>query len=168
MLHLNTASNVPFSNFELNKEDETELFISEINAFLSAPPRYEGDMVVVLTMPEVYLKKARAKLNEAIHVVYDRYKDYGVTMLNILSAIESVVQSDKLGPLVDNDIKLMIAAEEGIEISVDELECMNEKVRRGDLNLESSTLQTKMVPEEDEDAEFTSMIDMIEDDNDDE
>ena len=84
MLHLNADSNVPEGASSLSKEAETELLVSEINTFLSAPPRYEGDMAVVLTMPESYLKKARAKLNEAIHVVYDRYKDYGVTMLTIL------------------------------------------------------------------------------------
>ena len=69
MLHLNADSNVPEGASSLSKEAETELLVSEINKFLSAPPRYEGDMAVVLTMPESYLKKARAKLNEAIHVV---------------------------------------------------------------------------------------------------
>lgn len=168
MLHLNTDSNDPSSAVNLSKEAETELLVSEINKFLSAPPRYEGDMAVVLTMPESYLKKARAKLNEAIHVVYDRYKDYGVTMLTILCAIESVVESAKLGPLVDNDIKLMIAADKGIEISVDELERVNEQVRRGELNFDVPRPQPQTEPEEDEDAEFTAMMDMVAEDDDDE
>lgn len=169
MIHLNADSNVPEGASSLSKEAETELLVSEINAFLSAPPRYEGDMAVVLTMPESYLKKARAKLNEAIHVVYDRYKDYGVTMLTILCAIESVVESAKLGPLVDNDIKLMIAADKGIEISVDELDRVNEQVRRGELNLDSPRPHPgQPEPEEDEDAEFTAMMDMVAEDDDEE
>ena len=151
MLHLNTDSNDPSSAVNLSKEAETELLVSEINKFLSAPPRYEGDMAVVLTMPESYLKKARAKLNEAIHVVYDRYKDYGVTMLTILCAIESVVESAK-----------------GIEISVDELERVNEQVRRGELNFDVPRLQPQTEPEEDEDAEFTAMMDMVAEDDEDE
>ena len=161
MLHLNTDSNDTSSAVNLSKEAETELLVSEINKFLSAPPRYEGDMAVVLTMPESYLKKARVKLNEAIHVVYDRYKDYGVTMLTILCAIESVVESAKLGPLVDNDIKLMIAADKGIEISVDELERVNEQVRRGELNFDAPRPQPQPEPEEDEDADFTDMMEMV-------
>ena len=168
MLHLNTDSNDPSSAVNLSKEAETELLVSEINKFLSAPPRYEGDMAVVLTMPESYLKKARTKLNEAIHVVYDRYKDYGVTMLTILCAIESVVESAKLGPLIDNDIKLMIAADKGIEISVEELERVNEQVRRGELNFDVPRPQPQTEPEEDEDAEFTAMMDMVAEDDDDE
>lgn len=169
MIHLNADSNVPEGASSLSKEAETELLVSEINTFLSAPPRYEGDMAVVLTMPESYLKKARAKLNEAIHVVYDRYKDYGVTMLTILCAIESVVESTKLGPLVDNDIKLMIAADKGIEISVDELDRVNEQVRRGELNLDSPRPHPgQPEPEEDEDAEFTTMMDMVGEDDDEE
>jgi hypothetical protein len=169
MLHLNTDSNAPASANGMSKEAETELLVSEINKFLSAPPRYEGDMAVVLTMPESYLKKARAKLNEAIHVVYDRYKDYGVTMLTILCSIESVVESAKLGPFVDNDIKLMIAADKGIEISVDELDRVNEQLRRGELNLDSPRTHPRQPePEEDEDAEFTAMMDMVGEDDDEE
>ena len=100
MLHLNDGSLDANGAANLSKEAETELLVSEINKFLSTPPRFDGDMAVVLTMPESYLRKARAKLNEAIHVVYERYKDYGVTMLTILCAIESVVESEKLGPLI--------------------------------------------------------------------
>lgn len=168
MLHLNTDSNDPSNKINMSKEADTELLVSEINKFLSAPPRYEGDMAVVLTMPESYLKKARAKLNEAIHVVYDRYKDYGVTMLSILCAIESVVESAKLGPLVDNDIKLIIAADKGIDISVDELERVNEQVRRGELNFDATRPQSRSEPEEDEDADFTAMMDMVVEDDDEE
>ena len=169
MLHLNADSNVPEGASSLSKEAETELLVSEINAFLSAPPRYEGDMAVVLTMPESYLKKARAKLNEAIHVVYYRYKYYVVTMLTIFFSIESFVESANLGPLVDNDIKLMIAADKGIEISVDELDRVNEQVRRGELNLDSPRPHPgQPEPEEDEDAEFTAMMDMVGEDDDEE
>lgn len=168
MIHMNTDNNDPSSAINLSREAEAELLVSEINKFLSAPPRYEGDMAVVLTMPDSYLKKARAKLNEAIHVVYDRYKDYGVTMLTILCAIESVVESSKLGPLIDNDIKLMIASERGIEISVDALERVNEQVRRGELNLDVTRQQPQAETEEDDDAEFTAMMDMVGEDDDDE
>jgi hypothetical protein len=168
MLHLNTDSNDPSSAVNLSKEAETELLVSEINKFLSSPPRYDGDMAIVLTMPESYLKKGRAKLNEAIHVVYDRYKEYGVTMLTILCAIESVVESTKLGPLVDNDIKLMIAAEQGIEISVEELERVNEQVKRGELNFDIPRPQPQIDPDDDEDAKFNAMMDMVAEDDEDE
>ena len=90
-------------------------------------------------------------------------------MLTILCAIESVVESTKLGPLVDNDIKLMIAADKGIEISVDELDRVNEQVRRGELNLDSPRPHPRQSePEEDEDAEFTAMMDMVGEDDDEE
>ena len=168
MIHMNDSSPDASGAANLSKEAETELLVSEINKFLSAPPRYEGDMAVVLTMPETYLKKARAKLNEAIHVVYDRYKDYGVSMLTILCAIESVVESEKLGPLIDNDIKLMIAAEKGIDISVEELERVNEQVKRGELNFDIPRQQPVETEEEDEDAEFNTMMDMVGDDEEDE
>lgn len=168
MLHLNTDSNDPSSAVNLSKEAETELLVSEINKFLSSPPRYDGDMAIVLTMPESYLKKGRAKLNEAIHVVYDRYKEYGVTMLTILCAIESVVESTKLGPLVDNDIKLMIAAEQGIEISVEELERVNEQVKKGELNFDIPRPQSQIDPDDDEDAKFNAMMDMVAEDDEDE
>lgn len=168
MIHMNDSSPDASGAANLSKEAETELLVSEINKFLSAPPRYEGDMAVVLTMPETYLKKARAKLNEAIHVVYDRYKDYGVSMLTILCAIESVVESEKLGPLIDNDIKLMIAADKGIDISVEELERVNEQVKRGELNFDIPRQQPVEAEEEDEDAEFNTMMDMVGDDEEDE
>lgn len=168
MIHMNDSSPDASGAANLSKEAETELLVSEINKFLSAPPRYEGDMAVVLTMPETYLKKARAKLNEAIHVVYDRYKDYGVSMLTILCAIESVVESEKLGPLIDNDIKLMIAADKGIDISVEELERVNEQVKRGELNFDIPRQQPVETEEEDEDAEFNTMMDMVGDDEEDE
>lgn len=168
MLHLNTDSNDPSSAVNLSKEAETELLVSEINKFLSTPPRYDGDMAIVLTMPESYLKKGRAKLNEAIHVVYDRYKEYGVTMLTILCAIESVVESSKLGPLVDNDIKLMIAADQGIEISVEELERVNEQVKKGELNFDIPRPQPQIDPDDDEDAKFNAMMDMVAEDDEDE
>lgn len=168
MIHMNDSSPDASGAANLSKEAETELLVSEINKFLSAPPRYEGDMAVVLTMPETYLKKARAKLNEAIHVVYDRYKDYGVSMLTILCAIESVVESEKLGPLIDNDIKLMIAADKGIDISVEELERVNEQVKRGELNFDIPRQQPAETEEEDEDAEFNTMMDMVGDDEEDE
>ena len=38
MLHLNADSNVPEGASSLSKEAETELLVSEINAFLCAPP----------------------------------------------------------------------------------------------------------------------------------
>ena len=52
MLHLNADSNDPEGASSLSKEAETELLVSEINKFLSASPRYEGDVAVVRTMAE--------------------------------------------------------------------------------------------------------------------
>ena len=91
-------------------------------------------------------------------------------MLTILCAIESVVESEKLGPLIDNDIKLMIAADKGIDISVEELERVNERVKHGELNYDIPRQQPQQPAEsdEDEDAKFSAIIDMIGDEEDDE
>jgi hypothetical protein len=79
-----------------------------------------------------------------------------------------VVESTKLGPLVDNDIKLMIAAEQGIEISVEELERVNEQVKKGELNFDIPRPQPQIDPDDDEDAKFNAMMDMVAEDDEDE
>ena len=169
------GAGTPESIPNLTKEGETELLVSEINKFLSAPPRFDGEMCVVLTMPESYLKKARAKLNEAIHVIYDRYHPYGVSMLTLLCAIETVVDANKLSPLIDNDIKLMVAAEQGIEVSTEYLDMVAERVKNGDTEFftpknsdESEEAEETDGEEQDEDVSFNKLMDIIDDEDDDE
>lgn len=167
---VNEGNATPDSVPNLSKGSETELLISEINKFLSAPPRYEGELCVVLSMPESYLKKARAKLNEAIHVIYDRYHPHGVSMLTILCAIESVVDANKLSPLLDNDIKLIVASERGIEVSTDYLDMVAEKVKSGDTDFFAKPAEHVDNPESeeepDEDAKFNEIMEEIDEDDD--
>ena len=166
------GAGTPESIPNLTKEGETELLVSEINKFLSAPPRFEGELCVVLTMPESYLRKARAKLNEAIHVIYDRYHPYGVSMLTILCAIETVVDANKLSPLIDNDIKLIVAAERGIEVSPEYLDMVAERVKNGDTDFctQKPAVEEEVSEgeEQDEDAAFNKLMDIIDDEDDDE
>jgi hypothetical protein len=52
---------------------------------------------------------------------------------------------------------------------VDELDRVNEQLRRGELNLDSPRPRIRQPePEEDEDAEFTAMMDMVGEDDDEE
>lgn len=176
MIHMQDWSPTEGDALNLSKENETELLVGEINQFLSAPPRFEGDIAVVLTMPDSYLRKARAKLNEAIHKVYDRYHQYGVSMLDVLCAMESVVGAEKLAPLVDNDVKLMVASEKGIEISTEELDMVTERLKKGELSFdvqrpqpvqEEPEASEDSAEEQDEDAVFNNMMETMGDEDDD-
>ena len=78
------------------------------------------------------------------------------------------VDGELLPITVDNDIKLMIAAEQGIEISVEELERVNEQVKKGELNFDIPRPQPQIDPDDDEDAKFNAMMDMVAEDDEDE
>ena len=93
----------------------------EINAFLMQP-RFDGDICITLSMPESYLKKARDKVNQALWKVYDKYKNPGFGMFDVLLTLEPLVDVVKLNAVLDMDVKLLVAKEKGIRTTEDELE----------------------------------------------
>ena len=95
--------------------------VDVINNYLMTP-RFEDDVCIVLSMPDATLKKHREKLNSALWYVYDRYckKDFG--MMEILVAVERMVDATKLTAILDNDVKLLVAKERGIMVTEDDLE----------------------------------------------
>ena len=95
--------------------------VDVIDSYLKTP-RFEGDACIVLSMPDATLKKYREKLNSALWFVYDRYckKDFG--MMELLVAVERMVDANKLTAILDNNIKMLVAKERGIVVSEDDLE----------------------------------------------
>lgn len=92
-----------------------------LDAYLKTP-RFDGDACIVLSMPDATLKKYREKLNSALWWFYNRYckKDFG--MMEILVAVERMVDATKLTVMLDNDIKLLVAKERGLVVTEDDLE----------------------------------------------
>ncbi len=120
-----TNDRIPVSNENLDELVLTNAKNSSILSLLEKylqTPRYEGDACIVLSMPDAVLKKYREKLNSALWWLYKRYckKDFG--MMELLVAVETMVDASKLTAMLDNDIKLLVAKEKGITISIDELE----------------------------------------------
>jgi hypothetical protein len=102
-------------------DTKSSSIVDIIDSFLKTP-RFEGDACIVLSMPDATLKKHREKVNSALWYVYNRYckKDFG--MMELLVAIERMVDATKLTTILDNDIKLLVAKERGIVVSEDDLE----------------------------------------------
>lgn len=95
--------------------------VEVIDEYLKTP-RFDGDACIVLSMPDATLKKYREKFNSALWYVYNRYckKDFG--MMELLVAVERMVDATKLTAILDNDIKMLVAKERGIHVSEDDLE----------------------------------------------
>lgn len=132
-------------------DTKSSSIVDIIDSFLKTP-RFEGDACIVLSMPDATLKKHREKVNSALWYVYNRYckKDFG--MMELLVAIERMVDATKLTTILDNDIKLLVAKERGIVVSEDDLE------------IAAKTAGTKKVekaeePVEDEIPKFTTTND---------
>ena len=103
------------------KDSSKAAIIEAIDAFLSTS-RFNNDVCLILNMPESMLKKNKEKVNAAIWHVYNRYaKESGISMLDILIAVESMIDATKLSAMLDNDIKLLTASERGINITESEL-----------------------------------------------
>ena len=102
-------------------DTKSSSIVDIIDSFLKTP-RFEGDACIVLSMPDATLKKHREKVNSALWYVYNRYckKDFG--MMELLVAIERMVDATKLTTILDNAIKLLVAKERGIVVSEDDLE----------------------------------------------
>ena len=107
----------------------------EIEQFMRTP-RFPGDVCVTLSMPDAYLKKGRDKLNLALWNAHKKYartcrrvdrsgKEYevpGFGMMEILLTLTHMVDPVKLSALLDIDIKQLLAKEQGIRISDEELD----------------------------------------------
>ena len=106
---------------DFTKESSTSTIMGEINKILMTP-RFDGDACVILSMPESTIKKAKNKLNYALWKVYHKRMNPGFGMFEILCAIESMLDAKKLNAMLDNDVKLQIAKEKNINISVEELD----------------------------------------------
>lgn len=85
-------------------------------------PRFPGDACLVLTMPEATLKKYSEKINAGLWWMYNKFckKDFG--MMQLLVAIEKMVDANKLAAMLDMDIKLLVAKEAGINASESDIE----------------------------------------------
>lgn len=111
---------VPLDDIEL--DDSRHGKIRDIfNKYLKTP-RFEGDACLVLTMPEATLKKYSEKINAGLWWMYNKYckKDFG--MMQLLVAIEKMVDANKLAAMLDMDIKLLIAKESGISATESDIE----------------------------------------------
>ena len=109
---------------KLEQSSSKTAIIEAIDAFLSKP-RFNNDVCLILNMPENMIKKNKEKLNAAIWYVYNRYaKESGICMLDILIAVESMIDAVKLSSMLDNDIKLYTAKERGINITEEELDAV--------------------------------------------
>jgi translation elongation factor EF-Tu-like GTPase len=73
-------------------------------------------------MPEATLKKYSEKINAGLWWMYNKYckKDFG--MMQLLVAIEEMVDATKLAAMLDMDIKLLLAKEAGISASETDIE----------------------------------------------
>ena len=103
------------------RDDKPETVVRVINAYLREA-RYEGDVCLTLTMPEATLKKYKEKFNSAIWWAYKRFCTGKYSMMTLLVGLETMVDAVKLTDIIDQDIKLMLAKEQGISVTIDDLE----------------------------------------------
>lgn len=103
------------------RDDKPETVVRVINAYLREA-RYEGDVCLTLTMPEATLKKYKEKFNSAIWWAYKRFCTGKYPMMSLLVGLETMVDAVKLTDIIDQDIKLMLAKEQGISVTIDDLE----------------------------------------------
>lgn len=106
----------------MSSDDKNKAILDMLDAFLMEP-RFDGDDCIILKMPENEIKRHKDKLNAAIWYVYNKHAEKRMfSMFDILVAIESMVGAVKLTTMLDNDIKLKVAAERSIIISETELD----------------------------------------------
>ena len=128
------------------------------NEYLKAP-RFDGDACVVLTMPEATLKKYSEKLNAGIWWMYNKFKKKNFGMMAILVAIETMVDATKLASMLDMDIKLLVAKENGISATEADIERAAVMADNPDLGLEepmqlSSEYADKLTEDDPEEEAF--------------
>ena len=102
-------------------DSKPESIVDVLNAYLKTP-RFPGDACIVLSMPDATLKKYKEKLNNGLWWFYTRYckKDFG--MMEILVAVEKMVDATKLTTMLDTDIKMLVAKERGLVVTEEDLE----------------------------------------------
>ena len=115
-------SNLGASLDEMVLADSKPASIVDVLDSYLKTPRFDGDACIVLSMPDATLKKHKEKLNSALWWFYKRYckKDFG--MMEILVAVEKMVDATKLTTMLDNDIKMVVAKERGLVVTEDDLE----------------------------------------------
>lgn len=103
------------------RDTSNESILNVFDEYLKTP-RFDGDACIVLTMPEATLKKYSEKINAGLWWMYNKYckKDFG--MMQLLVAIEKMVDATKLAAMLDMDIKLLLAKEAGIAASETDIE----------------------------------------------
>jgi hypothetical protein len=103
------------------RDTSNESILNVFDEYLKTP-RFDGDACIVLTMPETTLKKYSEKINAGLWWMYNKYckKDFG--MMQLLVAIEKMVDATKLAAMLDMDIKLLLAKEAGIAASETDIE----------------------------------------------
>jgi len=108
------------------KDTKTSSILEIFNAYLNTQ-RFDDDACVVLTMPEATLKKYSEKINAGLWWMYNKFckKDFG--MMQLLVALETMVDANKLASMLDMDIKLLVAKEQGIHVTENDIEEVAER-----------------------------------------
>lgn len=108
------------------KDTKPSSILEIFNAYLNTQ-RFEDDACVVLTMPEATLKKYSEKINAGLWWMYNKFckKDFG--MMQLLVALETMVDANKLAGMLDMDIKLLVAKEQGIHVTENDIERVAER-----------------------------------------
>lgn len=128
------ADQVNLDSISLENTSNKEI-LRVFNEYLKAP-RFDGDACVVLTMPEATLKKYSEKLNAGIWWMYNKFKKKNFGMMAILVAIETMVDATKLASMLDMDIKLLVAKENGISATEADIERAAVMVDSPDLGID--------------------------------
>jgi len=103
------------------KDTKPSSILEIFNAYLNTQ-RFDDDACIVLTMPEASLKKYSEKINAGLWWMYNRFckKDFG--MMQLLVALETMVDANKLAGMLDMDIKLLVAKEQGLHVTENDIE----------------------------------------------
>jgi hypothetical protein len=106
----------------VESHDSTNEWIRKMFNDYLKQPRFDGDVCLVLTMPEATLKKYSEKINACLWWMYNTYckKDFG--MMQLLVALEKMIDATKLASMLDMDIKLLVAKESGIAATEADIE----------------------------------------------
>ena len=128
------ADQVNLDSILLDNTSNKEI-LRVLNEYLKTP-RFDGDACVVLTMPEATLKKYSEKLNAGIWWMYNKFNKKNFGMMAILVAIETMVDATKLASMLDMDIKLLVAKENGISATEADIERAAVMVDNPDLGLD--------------------------------
>lgn len=105
----------------LEGEEVCSVLLNELDKFLSTP-RFDDDTCIILNMPELVIRRAREKVNSGIWHLYNTFHGPNVSMMTILVAIEKTMDADRINAILDDDIKVKLAEEQGVTITSEMLE----------------------------------------------